>query len=104
MSSLRTNVLRRLPSQSVTEQEARFNPQDAESRAVRASQLLDDPILMTAFDLVEANAIEAALAATDDDTRRHATDRVTIARAVRAEIEGIVTNAKSAARERLNLP
>jgi hypothetical protein len=103
MSMLRTNVLRRLPAKSLAEQEARQTPQDAQYRAERARTLLDDPVVMTAFDLVEAYAIEDAINAKDDDARRHATDRVATVRAVRDEIRSVITQAESTARDRLTV-
>lgn len=79
-------------------------PADLVHRAGRALELLDDPVLADAFARAEHNAIEAMLAATDDDTRRRKADFANAVRAVRAELKADVLRAQADARRREREP
>lgn len=62
--------------------------------ASRASELLDDPLLESAFVKIERDAIEATLneQATDDDRRRSAM-RANVVREVRDNLRLVISNA-----------
>lgn len=53
-----------------------------------AEALLNSPLLKAMFRQMEADAIERAVSAKpgDDDTRRHAMERVQVIRAIRADL------------------
>jgi len=100
MSKLRSSVLtKRLHVVSATE-----TPIDKLHKAERAKMLLDDDMLVAAFDRIELDHIEAALAASDDDARRRASDRANAIRDVRRLLDAFISEAERTTRERVNLP
>jgi predicted dinucleotide-binding enzyme len=100
MSRLRSTVLTRRPAVVNTAE----TPIDKLHKAERAKMLLDDDMLVAAFDQIEMDHIEAALSATDDESRRRATDRANAVRDVRRLLDGVINEAERATRERINLP
>ena len=98
--TLRESVLtKRATARKVTD-----TPQDVLYKAERARMLLDDEVLVSAFDEIEVSGLEAALNAKDDETRRRALDRVNVVRDVRSELYALVNAAEHKAREGVRVP
>ena len=98
--TLRESVLtKRATARKVTD-----TPQDVLYKAERARMLLDDDVLVTIFDEIEIAGLEEALRAADDETRRHALDRVNVVRDVRNALFSRVDAAEHKAREGVRVP
>ena len=98
--TLRESVLtKRATARKVTD-----TPQDVLYKAERARMLLDDDVLVAVFDEIEIAGLEEALRAADDETRRHALDRVNVVRDVRNALFSRVNAAEHKAREGVRVP
>jgi hypothetical protein len=69
-------------------------------RASAAQRLLDDPLAKELLDAIESDAIEAMLAAPDDNSRRECRDTVNTIRKIRGALRNVVTAHNEAKRPR----
>lgn len=76
------------------------NEREHSRRVSEAKRLLDEPLLIEAFDKIERLAIEEILKADrgDNDGRRMMADYVIAVRAVRRHLEQVITTGESALR------
>jgi hypothetical protein len=73
-----------------------LNDNDAEIRAVRAQQLLDDEVLQEALRALEAHALQTALRAKTYDPHEavSAISHLKAAHAIRSQLESLITTGK----------
>lgn len=72
---------------------------EAERDAEQAQRLLDNKVLIRAFEELEAQALEQSLKAYTDKRRRYAIERIRVIRDVRQHLTAIVDGGKQAARQ-----
>ena len=73
-----------------------MTPEEKISRANRAAQLLDDPLLKEAFDAIQRDHFEEILSAKTDEDRARLAAEVRALRNVQSWLKTVITTGKAA--------